>query len=105
MRTMMARLFLVVFMAVAAFSCASTDARMTLGDFMGLCVSGASDDCREVCDDFAAVFVKAYPTSDQCRKACDAVQERLTREDVGRACDSTVGRAAELCAQYCDKNM
>ncbi len=88
-----------------AFSCAEKDARMTLGDFMGLCVSGASDDCRDVCDEFAGVFVKTYPTSAQCRKACDAVQERLARQGVGNACESSVGRAAELCAQYCDKNL
>ncbi len=78
---------------------------MTLGDFMGFCISDASDDCRDVCDEFAGVFVKTYPTRGECRKGCDAVQERLSREDVGRACDSTVGRAAELCAQYCDKNL
>ncbi len=105
MRIRVLGMVLAVLAAGMAFSCAEKDARMTLGDFMGLCVSGASDDCRDVCDEFAGVFVKTYPTSAQCRKACDAVQERLARQSVGNACESSVGRAAELCAQYCDKNL
>jgi hypothetical protein len=83
MRIRVLGMVLAVLAAGMAFSCAEKDARMTLGDFMGLCVSGASDDCRDVCDEFAGVFVKTYPTSAQCRKACDAVQERLARQSVG----------------------
>jgi hypothetical protein len=90
--------------SMTAMSCAGKDPKMTLKDFMGLCVSDASDNCRDACDEFASVFVVSYPTAAECRKACDKVAERLNGRDVGRTCDSTLGRAAELCAQYCDKN-
>lgn len=95
----------VVFLALtAAVSCAKMDAKMTLEDFMSLCVSDASDDCRDACDEFAGVFVVTYPTSADCRRACDKVQERLGQADVGQGCDSSLDRAGDLCAQYCDKN-
>jgi len=103
MRTVMRGV--VMFLALAAVvSCAKTDPRMTLEDFMSLCVSGVSDDCRGACDDFAGVFVVTYPTSGDCRRACDKVQERLGLADVGQGCDSSLDRAGDLCAQYCDKN-
>lgn len=97
-------MLLMILVSMTAVSCADKDPRMTLSDFMGLCVSDASDNCRDACDDFAGVFVVTYPTSADCRKACDRVAERLTGQDVGQGCDSTLGRASELCAQYCDKN-
>ncbi|NDY57684.1 hypothetical protein G3N56_13185 [Desulfovibrio sulfodismutans] len=90
---------------LAVVSCAKTDPRMTLGDFMSFCVSDASDNCRDVCDEFAGVFVVTYPTSAECRLACDKVERNLTSANIsGDACESSIGRAADLCAQYCDKN-
>lgn len=103
MRMAMVGMLLAALVMMTA-SCAVSDPKMTLSDFMGFCVSDASDNCRGVCDDMAGVFVTTYPTALDCRKACDAQEERLGRIDVGRGCDSTVDRAADLCAQYCDKN-
>ncbi|MDQ7832603.1 MAG: hypothetical protein RDU30_12785 [Desulfovibrionaceae bacterium] len=104
MQKAMILVVLAVAVTLSAVSCAQKDARMTLEDFMSLCVSDAADDCRDACDEFAGVFVVTYPTSADCRRACDKVQERLGLADVGQQCDSSLNRAGDLCAQYCDKN-
>ncbi len=80
----------------------------SMQEVRSICRTSIEDDLctsqEQICDSYSTALLHPYSSASECRRACEAVEQKFSADINAQGCEQLFDRVSGLCTEYCNSN-